>query len=144
MGDVKQLLDERIENEFLLLEDLSEEEKAKAISNIATLYKLRIEEEKVEIEADEKYNRRVMEDEHFSIDADRAEREIETRNKQYKESRFDRFIDSAIVSGTSIVTTILSIAAYNSWFKKGLTFEQTGTFTSSIVKSLITKITPKK
>ena len=61
MADIQSLLDGVIETEIQNLGSLSSgsDEKSKAIQNLATLHKLRIEEIKAETEAEEKRERRV-------------------------------------------------------------------------------------
>lgn len=64
-NSIKELLSEEIAEEIQALSTLEagSKEKSTAIDDLTKLYKLRIEESKSEWEADEKYNRRVMEDE---------------------------------------------------------------------------------
>lgn len=149
--DNKELLEERIGLEFDNLDDLEGEEKSKAIEDLVKLYKLRIEEEKVEIEADEKYNRRVMEDDYHTrelalrrdeIDNEKAhnEAELEMQKNQLKYSIGDKIADVAMGVGTFLIGLRWSTKRY--W--EGLRFEQEGTITSHMVKGISSKIFPKK
>ena len=60
---IKNLLCEEIEEEILKLSSLEagSKEKSTAINDLATLYRLKIEETKTELEFDEKRERRFME-----------------------------------------------------------------------------------
>lgn len=64
-NSIKELLSEEIAEEIQALSTLvaGSKEKSTAIDDLTKLYKLSIEESRSEWEADEKYNRRVMEDE---------------------------------------------------------------------------------
>lgn len=77
MAEIKSLLDGVIETEIRNLGSLSSgsDEKSKAIQNLATLHKLRIEEIKAETEADEKRERRVM-------DSEQRKAELALKEKQ--------------------------------------------------------------
>ena len=59
--EIKELLDERI-REGLNNLTFDEEGATEAVKNLEILYKLRIEEEKIEFNADDQYNRRVLEE----------------------------------------------------------------------------------
>ena len=63
--NIRDLLSGEISREIQALSNLNEgsKEKSTAIDDLAKLYKLRIEESKNDWEYDEKYNRRVMEEE---------------------------------------------------------------------------------
>lgn len=98
MAEIKSLLDEVIEKEIGNLESLSSgsDEKSKAIQNLATLHKLRIEEIKAETEAEEKRGRRVMDSEQRKaelalkekqIGGDAADRELKERQLQAQVSQ---------------------------------------------------------
>ena len=77
MAEIKSLLDGVIETEIQNLGSLSSgsDEKSKAIQNLATLHKLRIEEIKAETEAEEKRERRVM-------DSEQRKAELTLKEKQ--------------------------------------------------------------
>lgn len=77
MAEIKSLLDGVIETEIKSLRSLSSgsDEKSKAIQNLATLHKLRIEEIKAETEAEEKRERRVM-------DSEQRKAELTLKEKQ--------------------------------------------------------------
>lgn len=76
MAEIKSLLDGVIEQEIQNVEALSSgDEKSKAIQNLATLHKLRIEEIKAQTEAEEKRERRVM-------DSEQRKAELALKEKQ--------------------------------------------------------------
>lgn len=71
---------------------------------------------------------------------DRLERLYDLRNesKKIEEQKFNRYF----VAGTAIISTVLPLACYGVWFKKGLKFEELGTFTSTTFRNLLSKIKP--
>ena len=78
--EIKNLLDEEIKAEISGLSTLlpGSKEKSTAIENLETLYRLKIDETKTEIDLDEKRNRRGMDDES-------AERDIKLKQVQLEE-----------------------------------------------------------
>ena len=70
--EIKDLLSGEIESEIQALSSLESgsKEKSAAIDDLVKLYKLRIEETKVYWDAAEKSDRRIMEGEHYRLDAD--------------------------------------------------------------------------
>lgn len=95
MAEIKSLLDGVIEQEIQNVEALSSgtDEKSKAIQNLATLHKLRIEEIKAETEAEEKRERRVMDSEQRK--AELALKEKQATQHQAELSIKERQVDSA-------------------------------------------------
>ena len=96
MAEIKTLVDDVIETELANLRTLpsGNEERAKAIRDLAALHKLRIEEIRAQADVDEKSERREMDgrqrrEELACKDADRA-REEELQNRQLREHRIDR------------------------------------------------------
>jgi hypothetical protein len=75
--EIRELLNEEIKAGIQDLSNLQagSEEKSKAIDGLATLYKLRIEEGKIDLDYNEKFYRRIMEEE-------KAKREDELKEKQ--------------------------------------------------------------
>lgn len=154
MDDVTRgLLENEIEAMF---EDLSNletgsEEKKSAVGDLEKLYKLKIEEYKNNWDYDEKYERRVMENEQHQRDnelkekqitgeAETRERELVLKENQLKEQKLDRWVNLGIQVGL----TCVSIFAYDRWFRRGLKFEETGTVTSPMTKNLLSKMLPKR
>lgn len=133
MSEIKNLLDGVIETEIENLKSLEtgSEEKSKAVSILSTLHKLRIEEIKTEIEAEDKRQRRSMED----ID---REREEAFRQSQLKDGGIDRYVKL----GLGVAELMLPLMFYNTWMKMGFEFEKEGTITSSVFKNLINRFKP--
>lgn len=135
MAEIKSLLDKAIESEFQSLSSLSSgsEEKSKVIDDLAALHKLRIEEIKAEAEAEEKRARRVMDD------MDR-ERDEQFKQRQLSEQIIDRYVKV----GTAAAELMLPLVFYGVWMKRGLKFEETGTFTSTTFKNLLGRFKPTR
>ena len=76
--NIDELLSEEIAAQIKALSDLQSgtKEKLTAIDDLTKLYKLRIEENKSVWDADEKYNRRMMDGESVTKDNDFKERQI--------------------------------------------------------------------
>lgn len=84
MADIQSLLDGVIETEIQNLGSLSSgsDEKSKAIQNLATLHKLRIEEIKAGTDADEKRERRKMDSEQRKAELVLKEKQATQQEKQ--------------------------------------------------------------
>ena len=133
--NIKDLLNEEIAMEIQNLSEFKagSDEKSSAIDDLAKLYKLRIEENKSVWDADEKYNRRVMDDESNTKDCDFKERQIAEQVK-------DRYFRVGIAAAELLIP----LMCYGIWMNKGFKFEETGTFTSSTFKGLINRFRPTK
>ena len=108
-------------------------EKSKAISDLATLYKLRIEENKNLWEADEKYDRRKMEEEAGLRDED-------IKRTQISEQIKDRYFKVGIAAAELMIPLVF----YGIWMNKGFKFEETGAYTSTTFKGLFNRFRPTK
>ena len=117
MDKVQELLDERIEKEIQNLPNLEAgtKERSAAVEDLSNLYKLRIEEAKIEREREIKY----------------AQLGAQTK---------DRVANVLTQFGVAAIGVI----AYNAWFRDGLKFEQTGLVRSPWVKNLISRMVPRK
>lgn len=133
--NIEELLSEEIAAEIQALSglDSGSKEKSTAIDDLTKLYKLRIEENKSIWDADEKYNRRVMEDE---VNA----RDDEVKRTQIAEQVKDRYFRVGIAAAELMIPLMF----YGIWMKKGFKFEETGTITSSTFKGLISRFRPTK
>ena len=114
---IKHLINEEIKNE---IEDLSSleagsEEKSRAIDDITKLCKLTTEDDQSEIG---KYN------------------DKEQLNEQKK--------DRCVKIGIAAAEIVLPLIFYAVWMRKGLKFEETGSFTSGTFKGLINRFRPTK
>lgn len=134
-NSIKELLSEEIAEEIQALSTLEagNKEKSTAIDDLTKLYKLRIEESKSEWEADEKYNRRVMEDEANT-------RDDELKQTQIAEQVKDRYFRLGIAAAELMIPLMF----YGIWMKKGFKFEETGTYTSTTFRGLFNRFRPTK
>ena len=133
--NIRDLLNEEIGKEIQALSSLNSgsKEKSTAIDDLTNLYKLRIEESKNEWEYDEKYNRRVMEDEAGTRDA-------EMKRNQLSEQIKDRYFRLGIAAAELMIPLMF----YGIWMKRGFKFEETGTFTSQTFKNLFNRFKPTR
>lgn len=120
---IRTALDEVIEKEIRELSNFrsDSDEKKKAIDNLSTLYKLRIEEAKID------------------LDAKNADLDRDAKAEQAKSQAKDRMIN-VIVQCASVGLTLI---AYDVWNKRGLLFEEKGTITSPMTRNLYSKMIPK-
>ena len=136
MGEeIKELLDREIAEEIKNLSGLSDEngEKSTAIANLEKLYRLKIDESKMEWDVDEKYSRREME-------TKTSARDEEFRNAQLNEQVKDRYFRIGIAAAELILPLIF----YGIWMRKGFKFEETGAYTSTTFKGLFNRFRPTK
>lgn len=135
MDEIKDLLGEEIKKEINNLSSLGDatEKKSKAIDDIAKLYKLKLEQDKIEAELEENRNRNELEK--MAKDDERVSRE-----EQRKGVNLDRVINV----GLQVLTVVGGWIAYDIWHRRGLKFEETGSVTSPFTRNLMTKMLPKK
>lgn len=133
--NIEELLGEEIAAEIEAISELEpgSKEKSTAIDDLTKLYKLRIEENKSVWDADEKYNRRVMEE-----NANTQDDEI--KRQQINETVKDRYFRVAIAGAELLIPLMF----YGIWMRKGFKFEETGTYTSTTFKGLINRFRPTK
>lgn len=117
MDELSKLVSEEIKSEIADLSNLKagSEEKTKAIDGVTQLYKLKIEETKIQKERDEQ-----------------------------RENRKNQIVSTVIGAGVQVILAIGSGLAYDRWFNKGLKFEETGTITSRWLGNVVSKMTPKR
>ena len=132
---IEELLSEDIAAQIQSLSELDSgsKEKSAAVDDLTKLYKLRIEENKSVWDADEKYNRRMMDDESSTKETDFKERQIAEQVK-------DRYFRVGIAAAELLIP----LMCYGVWMNKGFKFEETGTYTSSTFKGLINRFRPTK
>lgn len=183
--EIRTQLGEELSKEFNDLAQLSQgsEEQRTAIDNIVKLYKMGVDEEKIDADYDEKVNRREMDKkqheeeialrkQEFELKQKELERQIrmmefdmqkhreelemrdrelilkerelaeQTRENQTKES--SATIDRYIRLGIEAAQLVLPLMFYATWMKKGLAFEETGTFTSTTFRGLFNRFRPTK
>lgn len=132
---IEELLNEEIAAQIQALSELDSgsKEKSAAVEDLTKLYKLRIEENKSVWDADEKYNRRMMDSESSTKETDFKERQIAEQVK-------DRYFRVGIAAAELLIP----LMCYGVWMNKGFKFEETGTYTSSTFKGLINRFRPTK
>lgn len=129
MNENQEKLDLEIARQLEILEKLSPSDGEKyelAVDSLAKLYKLRIEEEKNEREAD--------------LADCQAEVDNEEKEKDAKDRKFDRWLHF----GLDAAGIVVPIVFYNIWMNKGFRFEKDGTFTSTTFKNLFHLFKPTK
>ena len=132
---IDELLNEEIADEIKALSELEagSNEKSAAIEDLTKLYKLRIEENKSSWDADDKYNRRIM-------DEKSNDKDDEIKQKQLEEQVKDRYFKVGIAAAELMIPLMF----YGIWMRKGFKFEETGTYTSTTFRGLFNRFRPTK
>lgn len=150
---LKDLLSEEIKTQIQDLSKLNpgSAEKSKAVDDLATLYKLKIDESKMELDFDEKQARRKMDKENRLKDDAIKEQQLKDENSVRerdelirKEQLAEQVKDRYIRLGIAAAEIILPLIFYSKWMKKGFKFEETGTFTSTTFRGLFNRFKPTK
>ena len=132
---IDELLNEEIADEIKALSELEagSDEKSAAIEDLTKLYKLRIEENKSSWDADDKYNRRIM-------DEKSNDKDDEIKQKQLEEQVKDRYFKVGIAAAELMIPLMF----YGIWMNKGFRFEETGTISSQVFRNLINRFRPTR
>ena len=127
-NDIITLLDEELVSQLTNLSTLSQgsQEHTAAIESINKLYKLKLEEIKNQQDHDEKLQ-------------SRKDEKLLTKI-QWKRT----IIEMCIKHGVEVGLALITLAAYGTYFSRGLKFEETGTFTSHTMRNLMGNFRPKK
>lgn len=150
---LKDLLSEEIKTQIQDLSKLNpgSAEKSKAVDDLATLYKLKIDETKMELDFDEKQERRKMDKENRLKDDALKEQQLRTeesvreRDEQIRKDQLAEQVKDRIMRlGIAAAEIILPLIFYSKWMKKGFKFEETGTFTSTTFRGLFNRFKPTK
>jgi hypothetical protein len=154
MGEnIKELLNEEIAAEIQAISSLDSgsEEKSKAIEDLANLYRLRIEETKSELDAEDKRSRRTLESEasvrENEIKKSQLDEQIkaDVQDEQYKRSQLDEQVkDRYFRLGIAAAELLIPLMFYGIWMRKGFKFEETGTYTSTTFRGLFNRFRPTK
>ena len=154
MGEnVKDLLNEEIAAEIQAITSLDSgsEEKSKAIEDLVKLYRLRIEETKSELDAEDKRSRRTLESEanvrENEIKKSQLDEQIkaDVQDEQYKRSQLDEQVkDRYFRLGIAAAELLIPLMFYGIWMRKGFKFEETGTYTSTTFRGLFNRFRPTK
>jgi hypothetical protein len=126
--EIRRLLGEEIKTEIQKLSSLESgsKEKSTAIEDLATLYRLRIEETKNELDFDEKYDSRA---------SDQLLKK-ELMDEQVKDRYFRLGVEAASI--------LLPMMFYAVWMRRGFRFEETGTYTSTTFRGLFNRFKPTR
>lgn len=126
--ELKNSLDRRIEQCLKQLETLEEGSDAKksAIGDLDILYKLHLEEIKVQMETLDKFEKRRIEE--------------ENNKSVVKEQSIDRYVKI----GLEIILGVGQIVFCAIYLNKGFRFEETGTFTSATNRKCQSWIKPNR
>ena len=154
MGEnIKELLNEEIAAEIQAISSLDSgsEEKSKAIEDLAKLYRLRIDETKSELDAEDKRSRRTLESEasvrENEIKKSQLDEQIkaDVQDEQYKRSQLDEQVkDRYFRLGIAAAELLIPLMFYGIWMRKGFKFEETGTYTSTTFRGLFNRFRPTK
>ena len=154
MGEnIKDLLNEEIAAEIQAISSLDSgsEEKSKAIEDLTKLYRLRIEETKSELDAEDKRSRRTLESEanvrENEIKKSQLDEQIkaDVQDEQYKRSQLDEQVkDRYFRLGITAAELLIPLMFYGIWMRKGFKFEETGTYTSTTFRGLFNRFRPTK
>ena len=135
MSEIKTMLEEEIKSQIEDLESLENgsEEKASAIDDLVKLYRLKNEEEKIQLEFEDKRER-------LNEEIENHEQEKKLKKRQLDDAVIDRYFRVGIAAAE----IILPLLFYASWMKKGFKFEEEGTFTSTTFRGLFNRFRPTK
>lgn len=128
MEEIRKLLDEEIKAEIEALSSLAfgSKEHLAAAENIASLYKLRVDETKTALEFGEKTENR-KNDEDF-------------KKNQLTEQVKDRYFKL----GMAAAELVLPLMFYAVWMRRGFKFEEKGIYTSTTFRGLFNRFRPTK
>lgn len=129
--EIKNLLGEEIIEEIKNLSTFNpgSKEKSAAIDVLTKLYRLKIEDAEAELTYMEKCNQGIISD-----------RDYVDKKGQLVEQAKDRYFRLGIAAAEIILPLIF----YATWMKRGLKFEETGTYTSTTFRGLFNRFKPTK
>lgn len=127
----RELLEEEIKSQIQNLSSMPNgtEEKTQAIDNLVKLYKLKLDETKIEMEHDEK-----------EFEATDRSLEHDLKKNQFDEQIKDRYFRLGIAAAELLIPLIF----YGIWMRKGFKFEETGAYTSTTFRNLFNRFRPTK
>ena len=136
---LEEMLLERLKEGLDNLNNLKPEEKAKVIRDLAVIHGLRVEELKTRWDYELKYENMERE---FEVKYENMKREDEHKKREEElkkeQSRWDK-INQYITHGIATAGIVFPLIFYGIWMKKGLKFEETGTYTSGTFRNLINR-----
>lgn len=149
--DMRELLGEEIKAEIEALASLEpgSQEKGGAVDDIAKLYKLYIEDLKLDADYDlksasqtieEKKNKAELEfrQAQAEVETDLQERDIRIKEEQLREDIKNHYIRL----GVEVAGLVLPLMFYGAWMRRGFKFEETGSFTSTTFRGLFNRFRP--
>lgn len=154
MGEnIKELLNEEIAAEIRAISSLDSgsEKRSKAIDDLAKLYRLRIEEAKSELDAEDKRSQRILEKEanirENEIKKSQLDEQIkaDVQDEQFKRVQIEEQVkDRYFKIGIAAAELLIPLMFYGAWMRKGFKFEETGTYTSTTFRGLFNRFRPTK
>ena len=135
---IEGLLDDVIKSELEKVKDstMSPEEKRTMVEYLVKLNSIQTERKEVKRKETE------LELKHLELE-DKIE--VQTDDKAYKEVVAKReMLQTFVKGGIEVFGVVAPIMFYSAWMKRGLRFEETGTYTSQTFKGLFGKFKPTK
>ena len=135
---IEGLLDDVIKSELEKVKDsiMSPEEKRTMVEYLVKLNSIQTERKEVKRKETE------LELKHLELE-DKIE--VQTDDKAYKEVLVKReMLQTFVKGGIEVFGVVAPIMFYSAWMKRGLRFEETGTYTSQTFKGLFGKFKPTK
>ena len=135
---IEGLLDDVIKSELEKVKDsiMSPEEKRTMVEYLVKLNSIQTERKEVKRKETE------LELKHLELE-DKIE--VQTDDKAYKEVLAKReMLQTFVKGGIEVLGVVAPIMFYSAWMKRGLKFEETGTYTSQTFKGLFGKFKPTK
>ena len=135
---IEGLLDDVIKSELEKVKDsiMSPEEKRTMVEYLVKLNGIQTERKEVKRKETE------LELKHLELE-DKIE--VQTDDKAYKEVLVKReMLQTFVKGGIEVFGVVAPIMFYSAWMKRGLKFEETGTYTSQTFKGLFGKFKPTK
>lgn len=151
--NIKEMLRNEIVSGFESLNDLDigSKERSSAVEDLAKLYRLTIEESKVdqEVKLKKAANKDlvVQQSEELELKKKQFELDKEIKNQNcenFKLELYEKKRDQFTKIGISIAELILPLMFYAVWMKRGLEFEKTGTYTSTTFRGLFSHFRPTR
>jgi len=130
--EVGKKVDEALLSKLDELSSLPEDQRKGVVDQIATLYRVRSEDQKNQAEAEKS-------EIHYQEEMIFKRNQLNFQETQLKSQEKDRWIGH----GLAIAGIVLPLISYAVMFGKGLKFEETGSVNSPFVKNLLNLFRPK-
>lgn len=104
-------------------------EKTAAVEDLTKLYKLKIEDEKLEVEMEDKNNKKLLDEE-----------QVEGDKIKILEQKKDRWLKF----GVDVGAVALPFLLYWVWMGRGFKYEETGSYTSRTLMNLFSRFKPTR